>query len=92
ETLPTADVLGPPMLLAVVFPFPLPFVWPLVAVAPLVNPLVVLVAPPESVVSSLLAGGLLSDEQAIAENGATAITRIPNTKLHVGRLDVMVVS
>jgi len=92
ETLPAADVLGPPMPPAVVFPFPFPFAWPLVAVAPLVGPPVLLVAPLASVVSSLLAAGLLSDEQAIAKNGATPITRIPNTKLHVGRLDVMLAS
>lgn len=94
ETLPTVDELGPPTLLAVVFPLPLPFplVWPLVAVAPLVGPPVVLVVSPASVISSLLAGGLLSDEQAIAKNGATPITRISNTKLHVRRLDVMLAS
>ncbi|HWO08270.1 MAG TPA: hypothetical protein VNN80_02285 [Polyangiaceae bacterium] len=101
ETLPTADVLGPPMPPAVVFPFPFPFPfpWPLVAVVPLVGPPVVLVAPPvvlvtppASVVSSLLVAGSLSDAQAIAKNGATPITRIPNTKLPVDRLDVMLAS
>ena len=102
ETLLATVVPGPPTPTAVVFPF----AWPLVAVAPLVGPpvalvalLVVLVAllvvfagPPASVVSSLLAAGSLSDAQAMAENGATSIRRIPSTELHVGRLDIMLAS
>lgn len=93
-TLPTVDELGPPTPLAVVFPlpFPFPFTWPLVAVVLLVGPPMVLVVPPASVISSLLPGASLSDEQAIAKNGATPITRISNTKLHVRRLDVMLAS
>lgn len=94
EMLP-AEVLAPPGPAVVVPPsvVVLPFVWPLVAVASLVGPPMVLVAASAPVVVpaalSSLAGGVSSDEQAIAQSGAAATTKIFSAELPVCRWDVM---